>query len=405
MNTLLEEAGDYLGVDHSFAGLLRIPEQQIAISIPYRRDDGSMHTVPGYRTIHSTLLGPGKGGIRLHPDTDSEEVQLLAWWMTMKTALLHLPFGGAKGGIAADPEDLSSREKENVIRSYIDKLHPFIGRDTDIPAPDVNIGQQEIGWMMDQYEKHHADPYHATFTGKEEIIGGAPGRVEATAAGVVQTIECWLEANNKAVHKQKIAIQGAGNVGGICARILSEKGALITGISDSSQALHDSSGLDVEKILTHKEETGRLQKTGGKEPDTIFDADCDIFIPAAMENQLTEKTAGRLQASLVVEGANGPTSEDGDKKLQERDIDVLPDILSNAGGVVVSYYEWRMNERKETWEKSRVQKELKSAMIDAFERVHDIKQEVNVPYRTAAYYASCRRLADVMEAKGLLASG
>ncbi|MFC4735976.1 Glu/Leu/Phe/Val dehydrogenase [Bacillus daqingensis] len=397
---MINEASEHLELHDDFQQLLRIPERQLAFSVPYESDEGNMRVVEGFRTLHSSLLGPGKGGIRLHPETNIDETSLLASWMTMKNALMHLPFGGAKGGIAADPKQLSDNERERVIRSYIRKLSPYIGRDQDIPAPDVNIGQQEIGWMLDEYEKHLHDPYNAVFTGKDPVIGGIPGRVEATAAGVVHTIRCWLKEQDRSLNNLKVAIQGAGNVGSFCARILADKGAIITAISDSSSTIIDENGLNVEKVLKKKTDTGSLG--GDHESAAVFEVPCDVLIPAAMGGAIDEETARLIQADLIAEGANGPVTADADRVLEERGIEVLPDILTNAGGVVVSYLEWRMNERKEEWSKADALSQLEHYMRQAFSRTNRTKQDSGVSYRRAAYYTACRRLADVMQARGLI---
>ncbi|CAM3726582.1 Glu/Leu/Phe/Val family dehydrogenase [Alkalicoccus chagannorensis] len=401
MKQKMKDAADYWELPDAFVQLMTKPERQLAVSVPYRCDDGNMKTAEGFRTLHSSLLGPGKGGIRIQKDVNQEEVLLLSWWMTMKTALLKLPFGGAKGGIAVDPSQHTDKEFEAIIRSYIQKMHPFIGPEQDIPAPDVNIGPREIGWMLDEYQKHHADPDNASFTGKDPLIGGAPGRTEATALGVVMTIENWLESKGESWEGQSAAVQGAGNVGLLCAEILEQRGCRVTAVSDSKSTVMNEDGLNVAAVKKEKEEKGTFTSASGSSGD-IFSAPCTIFIPAALENTVTEETASSIQASLVVEGANGPTTAEGEEALADKGVEVLPDILSNAGGVVVSYFEWRMNARKEKMAKEHVQEELGSYMKDAYQRMEQVKEEAGISYRQAAYYAASRHLADIMKAKGIL---
>jgi glutamate dehydrogenase/leucine dehydrogenase len=353
------------------------PEKTVTVTIPVEMDDGYVHTFTGYRVVHNTVRGPGKGGIRFHPNVDEDEVKALATWMTWKCALADIPFGGAKGGVSCDATSLSMNEKRRITRRFIAALGENIGPHTDIPAPDMYTDAQTMAWIYDTYHMMHpGQNCLPVVTGKPLDLGGIPGRSTATARGVFFATEHALEiggvAGIKNLDGARIAIQGFGNAGRHAARIFRDAGAVIVAVSDSKGGVHLPSGLDVARVESHKDETGTVvgaYDNGKLTPGEVLEVDCDILIPAALENQLTLANADRVQARLVVEAANGPTTPGADALLMERDIKVLPDILANAGGVIVSYFEWVQNLQNEQWEEHQVDEMLRKKMRRATEAV------------------------------------
>jgi glutamate dehydrogenase (NAD(P)+) len=353
------------------------PERIIEVSLPVVMDDGYVHIFKGYRVLHSSLRGPGKGGIRYHSNVDADEVKALATWMTWKCALLNVPFGGAKGGVECDPTSLTDDESRRITRRFVSALGDNIGPHTDIPAPDLYTNSQTMAWIYDTYNMMHPGSNNLpVVTGKPLDIGGIPGRATATAQGVVYCTEHFLEMGAleavDGVPDKRIAIQGFGNAGRHAAFIFHALGAIIVGVSDSQGGAYNPSGLDLEEVEAHKMETGTVAGAANTKklaPKEILEQPCDILVPAALENQISSENASRVQARLVVEAANGPTTPAADVILSERGIPVLPDILANAGGVVVSYFEWVQNLQNEQWTKDAVNDRLRKKMNPATEEV------------------------------------
>ncbi|KGX93820.1 glutamate dehydrogenase [Pontibacillus halophilus JSM 076056 = DSM 19796] len=399
----LEQVVEELEITPSVFQILKEPKHVVRISIPLQRDDGTVETYTGYRSLHSDLLGPGKGGIRFHPNVNEDEVMALSVWMTMKTAILKLPFGGAKGGIQVDPNDLSKRELQELSRQYIRMLEHVIGPQKDIPAPDVNTNGRIMGWMLDEFTRLRGRNVPGFITGKPPVIGGSEGRVEATGRGVVVTILRALEKMDMEKKGAKVAIQGFGNVGSVTAKRLNEEGLKVVAVADVNGMLYDEEGIDVLELCEYVEENGSIEGFQNQElkpSDGIFETDCDIFIPAALENVITSETAPKLKASIVAEAANGPTTGDGDHILKERDIFVIPDILCNSGGVMVSAFEWMQNDSHDHWEKDFVVQRLDKDLSEAFREVYKISQEKNIAMRKAAYQVAVNRLSDAMYERG-----
>jgi glutamate dehydrogenase (NAD(P)+) len=353
------------------------PDRAITVYIPVVLDDGFVHIFRGYRVLHSDTRGPGKGGIRFHPNVDEDEVTALATWMSWKCAVLDVPFGGAKGGVECDPRTLSKDEKRRLTRRFISQLGDSIGPYTDIPAPDMYTDAQTMAWIYDTYSMMHPGQNNLpVVTGKPLDIGGIPGRADATARGAMMCTEHFLEIGGlpgkRSLSGMKVAIQGFGNAGRYAAKLFRDSGATIVGVSDSQGGVYNKRGIDVAAVETHKDETGSVVGATGTEklaPREILEVPCHILIPAAMENQITAENAGRVQAKLIVEAANGPVTPAADRILAERDIRVLPDILANAGGVVVSYFEWVQNLENSQWEEHEVHAKLRKKMYRSTEQV------------------------------------
>ena len=369
----IEELDDWSGT----AEWLFQPEKIVSVTLPVEMDDGEVHTFEGYRVVHNTVRGPGKGGIRFHPSVDADEIKALATWMTWKCALADIPFGGAKGGVNCDATTLSKNEKRRIARRFIAALGDNIGPHTDIPAPDMYTDAQTMAWIYDTYHMMHpGENSLPVVTGKPLDLGGIPGRSTATARGVYFVTEHFIELGDmpgiSSLGGARVAIQGFGNAGRHAARIFSEAGATIVAVSDSRGGVHDAKGLDITQVEAHKDEVGTVVgalDNGKLTPGEVLEVECDILVPAAMENQITAYNAGRVNARLVVEAANGPTTPLADEILAERDIRLVPDILANAGGVVVSYFEWIQNLQNEQWEEQQVDDMLAKKMRRATENV------------------------------------
>ncbi len=353
------------------------PQRSVQVVLPVLMDDGQVRTFTGYRVLHSTIRGPGKGGIRFHPNVDLDEVKALAYWMTLKCALVDIPFGGAKGGVQCDPHARSEGELSRITRRFISALGDNIGPYTDIPAPDVYTNEQTMAWVYDTYSMMHPGENNLpVVTGKPLDLGGSPGRSAATAQGAVFVTEHFLEIGSipdvSDLSEATIAIQGFGNAGYHAARLFSASGATIVAVSDSKGGIYEPSGLDVRKVMDHKQETGSVVGYPGAkslDPQELLEVPCEILVPAALENQITLANADRIAARLIVEAANGPVTPGADRVLAERGIHVLPDILANAGGVVVSYYEWVQNLENQRWEEHDVLEKLRHKMRRATEHV------------------------------------
>ncbi|MYA22148.1 MAG: Glu/Leu/Phe/Val dehydrogenase [Gemmatimonadetes bacterium] len=409
----LEEALEYASISDDAIERLKLPKSSLKVSIPVRMDDGELRIFPGYRVRYDDTRGPTKGGIRYHQDVSIDEVQSLAFWMTFKCAVANLPFGGGKGGITVNPKELSHFELERLSRGYIDAVADFIGPDIDIPAPDVYTNQMIMGWMVDQYSIIKRQITPAVITGKPLTMGGSLGRDTATAMGAFFTIEAtWPKLGNGSPADTTVAVQGFGNAGAIVAELLFNAGYKVVAVSDSKGGVYRREGLDIPSVRQFKDSTRTLKAVYCEdtvcsivEHDTITNEellalDVDILAPAALENQITEANARDIKAKAVYELANGPTTPGADEILRERDVIVFPDILVNAGGVTVSYFEWAQNRQGLYWSLEEVNQRLKKMMVEETERIWAIAQEQGIAPRTAAYVHALDRIGDAVQAKG-----
>jgi glutamate dehydrogenase (NAD(P)+) len=399
-----EQALPYADISDPVAERLSYPERAVIVSVPLRRDDGSIEIYPGYRVQHSTVLGPTKGGMRYDPEVSLGECAALATWMTWKCALLQLPYGGAKGGIRCDPHALSQRELEKLTRRFTSELIREIGPKTDIPAPDMATNEQTMAWMMDTYSMQSGYAVPEVVTGKPISIGGSVFRREATGAGVVMVAEQACRQLAFELAGRSCVVQGFGNVGGVAASELHDRGALVVGVSDVSGGLYDERGLDIPVLHAYAAEHGSLEGYDRCERITneqLLELECDMLVLAAREDQLTSANADRVHALIVVEGANGPTTIEADEILAARGIPVVPDILANAGGVTVSYFEWVQDLGRLFWDRDEIRRKLADKMSSAFDRVYSISGEKGVTLRQAAMIAAIREVAAALEARGI----
>jgi glutamate dehydrogenase (NAD(P)+) len=399
-----DQAVPVAGIPEHNAERLRFPERSTIVSIPVRMDDGRRVVFAGYRVQHSSILGPTKGGIRYDADVTLGECAALAMWMTWKCALLRLPYGGAKGGVRCHPRSLSRGEIERLTRRFTSELLPVIGPKEDIPAPDMATNEQTMAWMMDTYSMQRGYAVPEIVTGKPISVGGSVFRHEATGAGVVMVTSRACDRLGWNLAEQRCVVQGFGNVGGIAALELAERGATVVAVSDVSGGIHDPSGLDVPALHQHVSEHGSLAgSTAGVRVtnEELLELECDILVLAAREDQVTGENAPRVRARMLVEGANGPTSVEADGILWERGIPILPDVLTNAGGVTVSYFEWVQDLGRLFWTRDEIRAKLSEKLSDAFDRVWDIAAERDVPLRTGALVAGIREVSDALEARGI----
>ena len=383
----------------------KYPERELKVALPVRMDDGSLKVFEGFRIQHSTLRGPAKGGVRYHQNVNVDEVRALSAWMTFKCAVAAIPYGGGKGGIVCRPREMSKGELERLTRTYIDKISAIISPNTDIPAPDVGTNAQTMDWMVDEYSKLKGESVYGIVTGKSIEIGGSKGRNEATGRGVCfVTLEMMKKYNMKPADC-KIVIQGMGNVGSISAKLLAEEGAKIIAVSDVSCAIYNENGLDIAGIYKYLDSgknlldgyTGDCKRITNAE---LLELPCDILIPAALENQITAENADRIKAKIVIEAANGPTSVEADEILNKKGVKVLPDILSNSGGVIVSYFEWVQNLQNFYWEEDDVNAKLKRQIVGAFNDVFDAREKYDCTFRVAAYIVALNRLVTAKKLRG-----
>ncbi len=399
----LEAAIRYASVSDDTLERLRLPKSALKVSIPVRMDDGSLRIFPGYRVRYDDTRGPTKGGIRFHPDVNVDEVTSLAFWMTFKCAAVGLPFGGGKGGVAVNPKELSTAELERLSRNYIAAVADFIGPDVDIPAPDVATNALVMGWMMDEYSTIVRRISPAVITGKPLSMGGSVGRDTATADGAFHVIKTLLPQLRDRVDGDRptVAIQGFGNAGGVLAQLLHADGFRVVAVSDSRTALHHPKGLDVPAVRAAKAE-GELQADGAEElsQDELLALDVDLLCPSALENAITEDNADDVRAKLVFEVANGPVTGAADEILADRGVVIVPDILTNAGGVTVSWFEWVQNRTGLPWEREEVRARLEERMVRETEAIWALAQDEGISLRTAAYAHALRRIGAAVDARG-----
>ncbi len=402
------KAADLIGLDDSIGKILRSTNNEITVHFPVKMDDGRIEIFTGYRVQHNNTLGPYKGGLRFHPDVELNEVRALATWMTWKGAITDIPFGGGKGGIQMDPSKYSISELERITRRFTYSLGNNIGPDYDIPAPDVNTNGQIMAWLLDTYlstvQPHERHANIHVVTGKPVELGGCLGRDKATGQGVVFCIQEWAKDNNFDLNGATYMVQGFGNVGSWTARLMKEIGAKLVAVEDVTGAIANQDGINADDLASYVKDLGGCAGYLHSEPithDEFMQTQCDIFIPAALENQITAETAPYLNVKLVAEGANGPTDPDGDSILADRDIALIPDILCNAGGVIVSYFEWLQNKHSEYWELDKVDCKLRKKIIKAYHHVRNIAEQYNTDWRTAAYIVALLRLEIVYKERGI----
>ncbi|MFM8934598.1 MAG: Glu/Leu/Phe/Val family dehydrogenase [Candidatus Limnocylindrus sp.] len=397
-------AAKRLNLDPGIAAVLREPRRQLTVHFPVRMDDGTTRVFEGHRVQHNLGRGPAKGGIRFHQDVNVDEVKALAMWMSWKCAVMDLPYGGGKGGVTVDPKQLSVGEIERLTRRFTTEISVIIGPESDIPAPDVNTNSQTMAWMMDTYSMNAGHTVPGVVTGKPIALGGSKGRNEATARGAVI---CVREAASKIGLNLKgatVVVQGYGNAGSIAAKLIADLGAKVIAVSDSSGGIHNPSGLDLAAVGAHKKKTGSVVGLAGATPvsnQAILEIPCDVLIPAALENQITAENAAKIKTKIVAEAANGPTTPEADEILFANGAMVIPDILCNAGGVTVSYFEWVQDLNRDFWEEEEVNLRLEKKMVRAFNEVYDMAQEQKSHLRTGAYLLSVKRVADAMSVRGI----
>ena len=400
----LDRVAERLHLDHDTHIRLRYPRRALVVSVPVRMDDGRTEVFMGYRVHHNTALGPTKGGLRYDADVNMGEVTALSMLMTWKCALMGLPYGGAKGGVRCTPRSMSRHELEALTRRYTAEIMLFIGPDLDIPAPDLGTDEQTMAWMMDTYSMTQGRSVPGVVTGKPLIVGGSAGRREATGRGIVYVLYQALHSLGEELKGKTVVVQGFGNVGGTAARILWRDGAVIQGVSDYKGGVWSSQGLDIRLLEEHVKESGSVVGFPGADPisnSDILEQPCDICLPAATGSQIREDNAHKIQARLIIEGANGPTTPEADAILRARDVIVVPDILANAGGVVVSYFEWVQGLQFYFWKESEIIARLQEIMTRAFTRVWNVSKRENVDLRTAALMEGVRRVADAHQIRGL----
>ncbi len=402
----LDSAAEVMGLSRGDYEQFRHPERELKVTFPVQMDDGRVEVFSGYRVQHSTMLGSAKGGLRFHPDEDQEEVKALAAWMTIKNAVANLPYGGGKGGVQVDPKTLSQREVERLTRQFVRRIAPIIGPDADVPAPDVNTNPQIMGWIVDEYSALKGTWSPAVVTGKPVALGGSLGRTEATGRGCMFTLQSYLETKGKTLEGLTVSVQGFGNVGSVGALLMHREGAKIVAIGDAVQCLYNPAGLDVEAAFVYANSHGRSlagYTEAGATNITMHElltADVDVLYVAALENQLNASNMAEVRAKVILEGANGPTDAEADKYFYEHGIDVLPDVLANGGGVVVSYYEWVQNREGFYWTEEEVNGYLHRNMKKSFNEVWDVIAQYNVRPRLACYIVALRRLVEVAKLRG-----
>lgn len=405
---VVKEAADILGYTDSDIEAIKYPERELKVAIPVRMDDGTTKVFEGYRVQHSTSRGPAKGGVRFHPAVNPDEVRALAAWMTFKCAVVNIPYGGGKGGVVCDPHELSERELRAITRRFTAAIMPLIGPDQDIPAPDVGSNAAVMGWMMDTYSMLKGHCVHGVVTGKPIELGGALGRNEATGRGVMFTTRNIMKKMGMEMKGTDVAVQGMGNVGSITAKLLHQEGMKVVAVSDVSGGIYKKEGLDIPAILAYLGKDRKNLLSGYEEDgmtritnEELLELPVTVLVPAALENQINGTNADKIQAKLIVEAANGPTAAEADPILNEKGVVIVPDILSNAGGVVVSYFEWVQNIQSVSWTEEEVNAKLERIMNNSFEAVYNIAQEKKVPLRTGAYLIAVDRVVKAKKARAI----
>jgi glutamate dehydrogenase (NAD(P)+) len=407
MAQLFNTAADHLGLDEGLRDVLRRPDREMTVAIPVQMDDRTLKVFTGYRVQHNFSRGPCKGGIRYAPDVNLDEVRALAAWMTWKCAVVDVPFGGGKGGVICDPRKLSQGELERITRRYTAGIMDILGPDRDVPAPDVNTNEQTMAWLMDTYSMHVRKTTTAIVTGKPIALGGSRGRTEATGRGVMLTAREAMKKLNLRPQDARVVVQGSGNVGGIGAMLMHREGYKIISISDMYGAIYNEKGLDIPAVLAHLKKNGRLdgykEATAMKSGAEALELPCEVIVPAATENQITTVNVDRIKTRLIIEGANGPCTAKASKILDEKGVLVVPDILANAGGVTVSYFEWVQDRMGYFWSEERVNNSLEQIMVKSFQDVDTVAQKHKVSMRIAAYILAIDRVATVYRMRGVFA--
>ncbi len=398
-----DKAAAYLALDDGIREVLRRPKRELTVNFPVKMDDGSVKVFTGYRVHHSTTRGPSKGGIRFHPAVTIDEVRALAMWMTWKCAVVNIPYGGAKGGVICDPKQMSLNELEKLTRRYATEIAILMNPEGDIPAPDVNTSPQIMAWIMDTYSMHRGYTTPAVVTGKPIEVGGSLGRTEATGRGVMFTVREAMRHLNIPMEEATVAVQGFGNVGSIAAYLMQDKGCKIVAVSDSRGGIYNPKGFDVRDVLRFKAENGTVQGYPGTDRITneeLLALPCDILVPAALEKAITAENAPQIKAKIIAEGANGPTTPEADEILYDRGVFVVPDVLANAGGVTVSYFEWVQGLQYFFWSEKEINAQLREVMVRSFNDVLRIAQEKKVDMRVAAYILAIDRVARAHALRG-----
>ena len=401
-----DRAAQLLDIDRGLYKIVRYPMREVTVYLPIQRDDGSFEVFTGYRVQHSIARGPAKGGIRYTPQVNLDEVRALAAWMTLKCAVVNIPFGGAKGGIRCDPRTMSERELEKLTRRYTAEILEILGPEKDVPAPDMNTNEQVMAWIMDTYSMHARQTVTSVVTGKPMCLGGSKGRREATGRGIMIMVQQAAKLLKTELVGSRVVIQGCGNVGSVAAKLLQDIGCKIVAISDIQHGIYNPDGLDVDTLIEHVQKNRFIEGfKGGEIIDNaaLLELPCDILIPAATEDQITEKNASKIQAKLIVEGANGPTTLGAEEILYNRGISVIPDILANAGGVTVSYFEWVQDRMGYFWRESVVNERLEDVLVASFQEVAEYATRFNVNFRTAAYMLGIQRVVDTIKTRGIYA--
>jgi len=399
-----DRAADYLDLEESMRNVLRNAKRQLIVSIPVRMDGGETKVFEGYRVQHNIARGPAKGGIRYHPNVTLDEVKALASWMTWKCATVGIPYGGGKGGVVCDPKSLSKSELERLTRRYAFEIAPIIGPDRDIPAPDVYTDSQTMAWIMDTLSMVHGHTELGVVTGKPLALGGSQGRHEATARGALYALREACKVRGMSLKGARVAVQGFGNAGSIIARLVAEDGARVVAACDSRCGISAEGGLDIHAVLKHKEETGSLRGLRGVkeiEPNDVLEVECDVLCPSALENSITASNVGKVKTRIIAELANGPTTPTADRVLEDEGVILIPDILANAGGVTVSYYEWVQDQYSFFWSEKRINQTLEDTMSNAFQKVHQTALRYGTDLRTGAYILAIDRVAEATRVRGI----
>jgi glutamate dehydrogenase (NAD(P)+) len=397
-------AADFLELESSMRRVLETPKRQLIVSIPVKMDGGDVQVFEGYRVQHNIARGPAKGGIRYHPNVSLDEVKALASWMTWKCATVGIPYGGGKGGVICDPKSLSKNELERLTRRYAFEIAPIIGPDRDIPAPDVYTDEQTMAWIMDTISMVRGHTELGVVTGKPISLGGSQGRAEATARGCLYALREACRVKGMDLKGARVAVHGFGNAGANIARLVAEDGARVVAACDSKAGLYSENGIDIKAALSHKAETSSLRGLKGCkeiEPEDIIGVDCDILLPSALENAITLANVGKVKAQIIAELANGPTTPGADKIFADNDVMLVPDILANAGGVTVSYYEWVQDQYSFFWSEKQINDTLEQTIRTAFNSVHDTAKHYNTDLRTGAYILAVSRVAEATSVRGI----